>query len=313
MSDLAPMPIWVSAAAHLIQRLPAGRYRAMNWVGRRPSPPFWATMPVDLGSLEYRCDLRDLLMREACLTGRYEPQETALLQHLLVPGMTFLDVGANWGYFTLAAAHLVGARGRIIAVEADPRAARTLKGNVARNNLAHVGVIEAAASDVAGTLTMQSYGAGNDESSNFGVASTTTAGNTSTSFAVPARPLDDILDECGIRHVDLMKMDIEGAEMCALAGLTRHLAASHIDRVILELHPDPLRRSGVTCERVVSTICDYGYRAWRIDHSRRMHRRSASRVVSPASLLTPLAPDAEFGSWPHLLFVRAGVASPSVT
>src|SRR5512142_2823283 len=125
MSERAagPAPLWIRAAAAMIRRLPAGRYRAAHWIGRRVREPFWAALPADLGSLQFHCDLRDGLMREACLTGRYEPQETALLGRLLAPGMTFVDVGANWGYFTLVGAHLVGRAGRVISVEADPRAA----------------------------------------------------------------------------------------------------------------------------------------------------------------------------------------------
>src|SRR3989442_13351056 len=83
----------------------------MNWIGTRRVDPFWMHLPPDVGELAYACDLRDGLMREVYLTGRYEPQETALLRHLLRPGMTLVDVGANWGYFTLVGAHLVGASG----------------------------------------------------------------------------------------------------------------------------------------------------------------------------------------------------------
>lgn len=267
-------------------------------------------MHAEFGDLQFHCDLRDLLMREVCLTGCYEPQETTLVQHLLAPGMTFVDVGANWGYFTLVAAHLVGSSGRVLAVEADPRAARTVRENVARNSLAHVTVIEAAASDVTGSLLMQSYGSGDDDSSNFGLAMTPIREDGGRSFAVSARPLDDCLDECGIEHVDLMKIDIEGAEARALTGLQRHLAAGQIDRLIVELHPEPLRRAGTSCERVISTLGDRGYRAWRIDHSPQTYRRAASTRMPAASLMTPLHAGGELGEWPHVLFVRVGLSNP---
>jgi predicted methyltransferase len=56
------------------------------------------------------------------------PQETALVRRLLNPGMTFVDVGANRGYFTLLGASLVGPAGRVVSVEADPRGgARSLQ------------------------------------------------------------------------------------------------------------------------------------------------------------------------------------------
>ena len=174
-------------------------------------------MPADLGSLWFRCDLRDRMMREVCFTGRYEPQETALLQLLLRSGMTFVDVGANWGYFSLAAARMVGPAGRVVSVEADPRACRTLRANVARNTLDAVAVVEMAASDRSGTLQLQEYEADASDSGSYGVTSTTTVVGGGRAFTVAARALDDVLDEAGVDRVDLLKMDIEGARS-ACAG-----------------------------------------------------------------------------------------------
>ena len=88
-------------------------------------------LPDSLGGFTFICDVRDSLMREVCFTGMYEPQETLLAQQLLRRGMTVVDVGANWGYFTLLAAHLVGNRGRVLSLEPDPRMFRLLQQNVA--------------------------------------------------------------------------------------------------------------------------------------------------------------------------------------
>jgi len=308
--DLRDMPRWVSMASRVIQALPAGRYRAMNWVAGRGGRPFWAPMPADLGGYQFRCDLRDVLMREVCLTGRYEPQETILLQDLLRPGMTFVDVGANWGYFTLAAAHLVGAGGRVVSVEADPRACRTLDVNVAKNGLSWVTSVGAAASDADGIVTLSSYGLSSNGSSNFGVASSDALSHGGERFDVPARPLDTVLEDARVGHVDLLKMDIEGAEFRALQGLRRHLAAGQIDRIILELHPNHLVRQGSSSTMVVTLLLACGFEAWRIEHSPASHRNAAAKQLNARSLLSPLhdvhALDDQ-SAWPHVLFVRAGL------
>ena len=78
-------------------------------------------MPREVGGFTFECDLRDAISREVCFTGRYEPLETLLVQSTLRPGMTFVDVGANWGYFTLVASHLVGSSGLVVSLEPDPR------------------------------------------------------------------------------------------------------------------------------------------------------------------------------------------------
>src|SRR5438309_11327765 len=94
---IGPTPRWVRLAVPLLRRLPAGRYRIMEWLCRNRPAVFLARMPSAAGQFSFRCDLGDLIAREVCFTGCYEPQETTLVQTILRPGMTFVDVGANWG------------------------------------------------------------------------------------------------------------------------------------------------------------------------------------------------------------------------
>ena len=107
-------------------------------------------MPAWAGAYRYACDLRDGIAREVFFTHGYAPQETALVRALLRPGHTFVDVGANWGYFTLLGAHLVGPHGRVVAFEPDPRLFRTLAWNLRANALSRVRALPLAAADRAG-------------------------------------------------------------------------------------------------------------------------------------------------------------------
>jgi FkbM family methyltransferase len=298
---LRDAPAWVGAAAAVIRRLPRGRYRATNWVGRYPTDPFWARMPDDLGPLWFRCDLRDRMMREVCFTGRYEPQETALLLLLLRPGMTFVDVGANWGYFSLTAAQIVGATGRVISVEADPRACRTLRANFARNALECAVVLEMAASDRMGTLQLQEYEPDASDSGSYGVTTTTTIVEGGRTFNVAARTLDEALDEAGVDRVDLLKMDIEGAEARALAGLRRRLSERRIDRILLEVHPQHLRDQDSSAELVAGELRAQGFAVSTIDHSPSAARRVAAGRLDVRAALSTLTDVHNLGPWPHLL------------
>ena len=298
-------PAWVGVAASIIRRLPRGRYRAANWLGGRRVGPFWARMPVDLGGLEFRCDLRDAIMRDVCFTGRYEPQETALLRRILRPGMTFIDVGANWGYFTLAGAHLVGPAGRVISVEADPAACEALRANSAHNRLDWVSVTHMAAADQSCTLRFQQYDAGATESGNYGVATTTTVVERGRKIEVYGRALDDVLDEVDVDRVDLLKMDIEGGEGRALTGLKRRLTEHRVSQILLEVHPDHLRDQGSSAEQVVNQLRGYGYRPWSIDHSVAVTQRVAAGRLDVAEALTALVDAGNLGPWPHLLWTLA--------
>jgi FkbM family methyltransferase len=242
-------------------------------------------------------------VREVCFTGRYEPQETAVLRHLLRPGMTVVDVGANWGYFTLIGAHLVGSTGRVLSVETDPRAARTVRANVSRNGLEWVRVYDMAASDAAGLLSFQEYETEAGDTGNFGIAQATRVASDRRQFKVVARALDDVLDEAGFAHVDVLKMDIEGGEARAIAGLRRRLSTNRIDCICMEVHPRHLKDLGSSAAQVIAELRSHGYRPWRIDQSRAAFRAAASVGASVSALLTALDDDGhDLGDWPHLLW-----------
>src|SRR5437867_7825119 len=160
----------------------------MNRICPHSLEAFWMRPPQALGGWGFRCDLRDSIAREVCFTGRYEPQETALVRAILRPGMTFLDVGANWGYFTLAAAHLVGETGRVVSLEPDPRLFAVLRANLADNRLGHVVALPVAAAEQPGWLTLAGY---DEEDGNFGLSRLVTRAATGArAFRVAARPLD---------------------------------------------------------------------------------------------------------------------------
>lgn len=79
----------------------------------------------------FAVDTQDLIQRYLYLFGVWEPHMTRWLQRRLKPGDVFVDVGANIGYYSILASRLVGARGKVVAIEAScglpphPPAART--------------------------------------------------------------------------------------------------------------------------------------------------------------------------------------------
>jgi FkbM family methyltransferase len=306
LASMRSAPALLSLAGRLIRRLPRGRYRLMEAFGA-PAKPFRARLSNELGGHQYVCDLRDAVARQVFFTGVYGPQETVLLRVLLRPGMSFVDVGANWGYFSLLAAHLVGSGGRVLALEPDPRVHPLIEANVRMNGLAQVAALRVAAAEAAGVLTLAGF---EEDGGNFGISRVMGAGGSHAgpSFQVEGTTLDALLEARGIPAVDLLKMDIEGAEMAALKGLSRSLETGKVRRLLVELHPRELRERGESADSVANHLRAHGYTGFTIDHRPDVtHAVAYGRIRTPEDLLSPIS-GGELDAWPHQLWCAPGLA-----
>ena len=297
------VPWWVGPAAWMIRRLPAGRFRAAALIAKGTYEPFVARMAPDHGGARFWCDLADGIARDVCLVGHYEPQVSRVVTQLLSPGMTVVDAGANWGYFTLLAASLVGPAGRVLAFEPDPRVFDLLQRNLSLNAFAHVTALPLAASRSTTTLVLDGYA---ENASNRGVSRVREGGSASaTSFLVHAARMDDVLEQREIRAVDLIKIDVEGAEDAVLDGMRAGLAAGRYRRILIELHPALLAERGQSPDQCCQMLRDAGYIGWAFDHSPEAVRRAAyagSMTMSDLLHRTDHVPSSD--PWPHMLWTK---------
>jgi FkbM family methyltransferase len=160
-------------------------------------------------------------------------------------GDVVVDVGAGIGDDALIFSHLVGSTGRVIAVEAQPSIFACLQDTVARSGLRNVVPVPHAISDVDGEVMISD---GNEWLANSIVDS-------KGDIAVKAWSLDTLADEMKLDRIDLLKMNIEGAERFAVQGMTRiapqtrHVAISCHDFVADDGGSDAFRtRDFVTQE-----------------------------------------------------------------
>jgi FkbM family methyltransferase len=133
------------------------------------------------------------------------------------PGDTVLDIGAGIGAEALLFSSLVGDAGRIVSAEAHPRTFERLAQLCDVNNLSNVTPLQVAVSDSDGTLTIS------DSGNHLGNTVLDAGAN---GIEVPARRIASIAAELAISHIDLLKMNIEGAERPALQGIGELLAAT---------------------------------------------------------------------------------------
>jgi FkbM family methyltransferase len=165
------------------------------------------------------------------LDGFWEMWLTQFLARHVNPGMTVIDVGANFGYFTLLLGDAVGASGRVIAVEPNPETAGLLRETVLLNGHAtRTRIVDKALSDATGTGWLFSP---DSEPKNATLVGRPNIPGGRT-FEIPTVALDDIALE-GPR-VDLVKIDAEGAEVSIVQGM-RRLIERDRPMIVLEFNP----------------------------------------------------------------------------
>lgn len=168
--------------------------------------------------------------------GGGEPEVQEVLREQLRPGMTFCDVGANIGFFTLLAARIVGKEGRVVAFEADPEVAGRLREHVARNSFGWVAVEEKAVWSEPRTV----YFARTDPatSPDRGLGHVVAAGGCDA-IEVSAESLDDYA--WTQRAPDFLECDVEGAEVEVFRGAQRLLKEKR-PGIICEMHSEENQR-----------------------------------------------------------------------
>jgi FkbM family methyltransferase len=153
-------------------------------------------------------------------------RDVFLAHHVPGPGETVVDVGAGNGSVARLFSSLVGPSGRVVAVEAHPTTFRCLRRTVELNELFNVDIVEAAVVGVPGPVLLH------DDAADHRI--TATDGFADIALAVAGRRLGEILDSLGVGRVNLLKMNIEGSELSALAGAADWL--SQVDNLVVSCH-----------------------------------------------------------------------------
>jgi FkbM family methyltransferase len=152
------------------------------------------------------------------LDGFWEMWLTIFFARQVQPGMTIIDVGANFGYYTLLFGSLVGPQGRVYAIEPNPTVTPKLRRSVNLNGLAaRTTIIEAAAGAVDGDETNLYVPHGEPKNSTVVAAPEGIAPGSGCLYKVPRVRLDQLA--ATVPRIDVVKIDAEGAEQDIVAGM----------------------------------------------------------------------------------------------
>jgi FkbM family methyltransferase len=181
----------------------------------------------------------------AYILGASEPEVQATLADALRPGSVLYDIGANIGFFTLIAARMVGARGHVFAFEPQPRARQMLERNIAHNGFENVSVIPHAVGASRGRAHL---------------AVNSALGHATAHFADDGHPvevvaIDDVV--AGLRPPDVVKIDVEGAEVEVLRGLHETIEL-YAPLIVCEVH-------GANRPALEEILVNHGYSVEGID------------------------------------------------
>jgi FkbM family methyltransferase len=249
----------------------AGLWRVLFY-GIGPTEPFrFRTRDYEMFAVPQRWHLSRSVIRK----GHWEPFVTDLFRSYLRPGMTVVDVGANYGHYALTAANAVGPDGRVLAFEPLPDVCADLRRNAALVPHENIQAFAVALGDADGeaVLTVDA------STSGWSSLVTELVPAPGESITVTVRRLDDLLAEVAPgRRVGLMKIDTEGFEAQVFRGAWGVLER---DRpvVFTEFSLNRLHSAGADAEALMEGLQAFGYRIQIIDEK---HSRLVSAVLPVA-------------------------------
>lgn len=194
-------------------------------------------------------DISEKTQRQIFSHKLFEASLSRFCLAALKSGDTFVDIGANVGYFTLLAGAAVGERGMVVALEPERRNFEALAHHVHENKYAHVRLFECAAGREEGQQTLHVHPLNRGGSSmvpfscygyaeeRYGVEEMKSRfGESALSQQVSVRGLDGIFSELNITDCALMKIDVEGFEGEVLKGAQRIFADHVVKQVVCEVN-----------------------------------------------------------------------------
>ena len=216
------------------------------------------------GGLKLRIYLGNDLSRQQYVAGCLDPNEFALLDKLLTPGMVFLDAGANEGFYTVFASYRVGKTGSVWAFEPSKREMERLTANVELNGLANVRTFGVGLADE--DTNAELLIAGDEHSGHNTLGQFVYESELSKRESVPLRRLDNLVRENALERLDFLKIDVEGAERRVLAGA---LGALRLFRpmILLEVSDSSLKAQGSSRDELIQFLESQAYRLYLFDPS----------------------------------------------
>lgn len=222
-------------------------------------------------------DARDVsLTPSIALTGEWEPNIEREFRRCIRSGDTIVDIGANCGYYALAAAGQTGPSGRVVAIEPNPRLAALLRKSVAANNFrdyvsVHEGAVLDHEADIQLGFPADYFGSASIFISQSGWEEKVTMVDTR------ARPLRAYLSDS--QRVDVMKIDTEGAEPLIWRGAEDVISANRDITIFMEFAPSMVAATMPPAD-FLTQIRAAGFNVLEVSYDGGLHARTDEQVLA---------------------------------
>ena len=254
-----------------LRRLYAARYRSRQ--------DAWQLIDDFDGDLKLRVDRSSYIGSQIYWWGSHEAACLSLLDQILKPGMVFVDVGANQGEFTVFAAKRLTA-GKVLAFEPIGPIYHSLRQNVELNKFENVIPFNIGLSDDTGSVDFFMEPSGGSDLPNEGLATMYRARDRSIPVgAALLKVFDHVFEETGLDRLDVVKIDVEGAELSVLRGAVGTIR-KYIPRLLLEVNEMTCNYAHYTRADLLAFVARLGYRFFLIGRSGKLSNLSS--VDAPA-------------------------------
>jgi FkbM family methyltransferase len=198
-------------------------------------------------------DRTDVAVSGALALGGFESYEANVFRDAIKPGMNIVDIGAHIGYYALLSAKQTGPLGKVFAYEPEPGNFNLLQKNATANQLSNIIPLNTALSDTSGSreLFLEKY--------NKGHHSFARNKNTIQTISVPTQTLDDSLKGLGSPRIDIIKIDVEGAEPIVLRGMRETIRNNPGIRIFTEVYPRSMAKLGESAQSYLKELTTLGF------------------------------------------------------
>lgn len=188
----------------------------------------------------------------------FEYETLSLYSKLVKKGDTVLDIGANIGLFSLLGSDLVGDKGTIHAFEPNKETYQVLNENLKLNNIGNVFTHQLALSDKKEQVVLKTPSITKEEDADayFHIQKS----NGEDKNAMMTQTIDSFIESHSLKSVDVIKIDIEGAELLCLKGGEKLFGASNKPKIIFEGHEPFCKRYDYTIADLLSYLEQFDYK-----------------------------------------------------